>query len=264
MASIRDLLRRANGDDELMTCQVTGDSHVGLVRAINEDSYFCANQPGAPAVLAAVADGMGGHEFGEIASYFVVKYLLAEWHAHDDQPFATVEEVRAFITRSLEKANNHIFHVNRVLRIRWAMGTTATLGVLWNHKLVIGHCGDSRCYRWRKGKLTQLTTDQTWREEMVQHGYLSAEEAATHPLANMLTNCVGALRNLRIEFRTTAVQEGDRYLFCSDGISSLVDEADIGELLGQYADATQGVKHLVHRSLQKGGHDNITAVCLYT
>jgi len=264
MALIRDLLRRSSPEDLQETCQVAGDSHVGLVRTINEDSYVFANQPGVHAVLLGVADGMGGHEFGEIASYFVVKYLVAEWNARDYQPFQSIEDVRAFLTIALEKANNHIFHVNRVLRIRWAMGTTATLGVMWNNKLVVGHCGDSRCYRWRKGKLALLTTDQTWKEEMVQHGYLSQEEASMHPLANMLTNCVGALRNLRIEFRTTTVQEGDRYVFCSDGVSSLIEDDSIEEALGQSPDVATAVRSLVHRSLQKGGHDNITAVCLYT
>ncbi len=99
---------------------------------------------------------------------------------------------------------------------------------------------------------------------MVQHGYLTPDEASMHPLANMLTNCVGALRNLRIEFRTTTVQEGDRFLFCSDGVSSLVDAATIEQQLDQAGDTTDAVKRFVHKSLQKGGHDNITAVCLFT
>ncbi len=207
---------------------------------------------------------MGGHEFGEIASFFVIKYLLREWHSHDHANFDSVQDARDFLSRSLEKANNHIFHVNRVLRIRWAMGTTATLGIMWNNKLIIGHCGDSRCYRLRRGKVTQLTTDQTWKEEMVQHGYLSEEEAAMHPLANMLTNCVGALRNLRIDFRTTTVQEGDRYVFCSDGVSSLMEDAVIEQILKEGIAPNDSVKQFIHAALQRGGHDNITAVCLFT
>ncbi len=264
MALIRDLLRRSGQGTPQLASQIAGDSHVGLVRTVNEDAYICASLQDIKAVLVGVADGMGGHEFGEIASYFVLRYLLTEWHQHDDREFESVQDVRDFLTRALENSNNHIFHVNRVLRIRWAMGTTATLGILWNNKLIVGHCGDSRCYRWRKHKLTQLTTDQTWKEEMVQHGYLTHEEAALHPLANMLTNCVGALRNLRIEFRTTSVHEGDRFLFCSDGVSSQIDEGTIEEILRDTGDATAAVKGFVRASLQRGGHDNITAVCLYT
>lgn len=264
MPLIRDFLRRGQPDSHKLTCRVAGDSHVGLVRSVNEDSYICTCQPPMGAALLGVADGMGGHEFGEIASYFVIKYILREWHLHDEQEFESVEAVRAFLTRSLEKANDHIYHVNRVLRIRWAMGTTATLGVMWRNKLIIGHCGDSRCYRLRKDRLTLLTTDQTWKEEMVQHGYLTPEEAAMHPLANMLTNCVGALRNLRIDFRTTTVHDGDRYLFCSDGVSGQLNDDEIEETLIQSDGAGGAVKQFIHRSLQNGGHDNITAVCLFT
>lgn len=261
MSLIKNLLRR--GGSSLDELELAGDTHVGLMRAQNEDSYIYVNERDADAVLVAVADGMGGHEFGEVASYLCARYLLWAWNERSSPEFHAHGDVTDFIDAALSRANRHIFHVNKVLRIRWAMGTTATVGVLWRDKIVVGHVGDSRCYRLRRQKLKLLTADQNWQAEMVRHGILSEGEAAGHPLCNMLTNCIGALQNLRIEFHTFDVYPGDRYLLCTDGVSSMIDEHQIQQALAKAETAADSVKSLVHSSLRNGGSDNITAVTLF-
>lgn len=242
---------------------IAGATHVGLVRSLNEDSYIFVNRRDDSALLLGVADGMGGHEFGEIASYLVMRYLLAGWNALPDHTFTNGTDAQNYLTMGLSRANEHLFHVNRELRIRWAMGTTATIGIVVDQKLIIGHVGDSRAYRLRKDRLTQLTLDQNWKEEMVRNGILGEREAAAHPFANMLTNCVGALRDLRLVFQTFPLAAGDRYLFCTDGLSTMVPGRALRDIMaGQ--DTPQGVvDESVRQALQHGGNDNVTAVCLY-
>lgn len=247
------------------TYEIAGATHVGLVRNLNEDSYLYIRRPTrCSSVLIGVADGMGGHEFGEIASFMVMRYLLTQWNARDSRPFETIGEVQDYLATSLIRANEHIFHVNKELSIRWAMGTTVTMGIIWENKLIIGHVGDSRAYRLRKGKLQALTVDQNWKEEMVRNGVMSEEDASSHPFSNMLTNCVGAMRDLRIDFKTHTMQPGDRYLFCTDGLSSLVPEADLQAAIVEARPARETVRDLVRQALRHGGMDNITAICLYT
>lgn len=261
MSLVKSFMRR---DGHLpLHYDVAGDTHVGLVRTQNEDSYIYINPPHGGPTLLAVADGMGGHEFGEVASYLCMHYLLNAWRERGDHDFESQDDVMRFIRTVLKRANHHIFHVNKVLQIRWAMGTTATVGILWQQKLVIGHVGDSRCYRLRRRKLKLLTSDQNWQAEMVRHGILTEREAACHPLSNMLTNCVGALQNLRIDFHTSEVFEGDRFVLCSDGVSSMVNDMDIFKVLSDARSSGESVKRLVHLALRNGGADNITAVSLY-
>jgi protein phosphatase len=207
---------------------------------------------------------MGGHEFGEIASFMVMRYLLTQWNAADGTAFEDVADVEEYLSYALVRANEHIFHVNKELSIRWAMGTTVTMGTVYENKLIVAHVGDSRAYRLRKGKITQLTVDQNWREEMVRNGVMSDEDAAAHPFSNMLTNCVGAMRDLRIDFKTHTMAPGDRYLFCTDGLSSLVSEEDLQTAMVDTRPAADTVRDLVRQALRHGGMDNITAICLYT
>lgn len=248
----------------LESCVIAGGSHVGLVRATNEDCFLYVNSPESNAILAGVADGMGGHEFGEVASYLVMKYLLREWKRRDRLPFETKEQITEFIRDTLNTANEHIYHVNKELKIRWCMGTTLSLGVFVENRVIFAQIGDSRCYRLRKNKLKQMTVDQSWREEMVMNGIMTVDEASNHPLSNMLTNCVGAMKNLRIEFTYDTIHPGDRYLFCSDGLSSMVSDERISRLLQETRRPAEGVDELIKYALRGGGTDNITVVSLYT
>jgi protein phosphatase len=200
---------------------LAGDSHVGKVRMLNEDAYMVINHAWNDAILMGIADGMGGHEGGEIASYLVVRYLLSGWNNNGKACFDSRPHITGFLTSCLSKANYHIYRVNSKLNIRWKMGTTATIAVLWRNRIVVAQIGDSRCYRFRSGKIKQLTDDQNWRTKMMHFGGMTQKEADAHPRAHTLTNCIGTCGQLRIAFYDYPIKKGDRYLVCSDGLSSL-------------------------------------------
>ncbi len=261
MAFLANLLHR---DPVVEGFHVIGGTHVGLVRSSNEDSYLYVNSPWSNAVLVAVADGMGGHEFGEVASFLVMRYVLDCWNHRGDKPFESREDATSFMHDALHRANAHIYHVNRELKIHMCMGTTVTMGVFFQNKLVVAQVGDSRCYRTRKKKMKLLTVDQNWREEMVQNGIMTDEEAANHPLSNMLTNCVGAMKTLKIEYVVETVHPGDRYLFCTDGLNSVVKDERIARIVRDSKLPQYGVEELIKHALRCGGTDNITTICLYS
>jgi len=253
-----------NGADEpLRSRDLAGATHIGWTRQLNEDSYLCANFPHLDAILLGVADGMGGHEGGEIASFLVIRSLIASWNNRRDIAFQKREEVNLFLENALEKANQHIFKVNQKLRIRWVMGTTVTFGVCWNHHLNLVHVGDSRAYCWRDGTLQQLTRDHNWMEEMILSGALSRRQAKAHPMAGMLTNCLGGREELEMDFKSIEIRSGDRFLFCSDGLSSMVAERKMEKIIGEAPGPDDAVSSLIELSLSGGGLDNITAVCLF-
>jgi protein phosphatase len=243
---------------------LAGDSHVGLTRTLNEDCYLYVRDADASAICLGVADGMGGHEGGEVASYLVMSYLLNDWRGRGGAPFSSTDDVFAFLASALQRANAHVFRINQKLKIRWPMGTTATIGVVWGNKLVVAHVGDSRCYCFRKRKGIKLTTDQNWMNEMIKKGGMTAMEAALHPLSNTLTNCVGTQEHLHIDSQVHTILAGDRYLFCTDGVSSLVGADHLCHVACDAADAPDMVKRLLAMSLRNGGTDNITAVGLFT
>ena len=264
MSILRHFLGLKNKPNPLLEhCTVGAGTHVGRVREHNEDAYICICNPWDNAVLLGVADGMGGHEGGEIASYLATRSLMASWNKNGHAQFRNKSAVRGFLDHGLANANRQIYAINKKLNIRWKMGTTATIGIVWRNKLTVAHIGDSRCYRMRNGAIRLLTSDHNWMNEMIESGRMTAEEAEAHPLAETLTNCLGTFEHLRIEFCEYTIAKGDRYLFCSDGVSSYIDTALISEQLNAYDTATQSVDNLVNVSLTNSGADNITAVCLF-
>ncbi|MCH2175243.1 MAG: protein phosphatase 2C domain-containing protein [Lentisphaeria bacterium] len=242
---------------------LSGATHVGLVRASNEDSFLCLEKKSGNAMLFGVADGMGGHEFGEVASYLVMRYMLDAWHKLPTNSIHNTDQAIDFLRFNLEKSNQHIYHVNKELKIRWCMGTTVTMGMLVGNQLVVAQIGDSRCYKVSRKKMSQITIDQSWQEEMVRNGIMSAQAASNHPLSNMLTNCLGAKNALSVEFSIDTVSEGDRYIFCSDGLNSMVDDEIISKICQESSNPQKGVDELIKAALRNGGSDNVTVLCLY-
>lgn len=263
MSIWQSIIGRREQAPPILDLHLAGETHVGRVRKHNEDGYLlCRGESGQRALLG-VADGMGGHEGGEVASYLALRSLLSYWHNTRGNDWVDGESTRVFLEKALREANDDLFHVNQRLKIRRAMGTTATIGAVFDDNLVIAHAGDSRCYRLRKGQLTMLTADQNWMTEMVRTGRMSILEASMHPLSKTLTNCLGALPRVDIVCTACNVLPGDRYLFCSDGVSSMIDDDEIATAMIEAASPLDLVRDAVRRSLRKGGFDNITAVCMF-
>lgn len=228
---------------------VAAKTDVGRVRQANEDSYL-VKEP-----LFAVADGMGGHIAGDVASATAVD-LISE-RADESMPRNTAELasiVRGANAAVWEKAQN-----DPALR---GMGTTCTLALFNEHEIHIAHVGDSRAYLYRGQELSQITEDHTLVSRMVREGRLKAEEAERHPQRSIITRALGVDADVEVDELSMEVAEGDRFLLCSDGLTSMIGYHDLHEVLSTQPDPNAAAEELVSRALDAGGEDNITVVLI--
>ena len=218
---------------------------VGCVRDHNEDSLVVAPP------LFAVADGMGGHAAGEVASEIAVN-VLAEL-APKDLDGAALEH-------AVEEANHEIIRAARDGRGREGMGTTLTACMLENERLVIAQVGDSRAYLLHHGKLQQLTRDHSLMADMIEAGQLTPEEARHHPQRSVITRALGSDPNTRPDMYEINVETGDRLLVCSDGLSSMIEDEQIEAVMRRVPDPQRCASQLVNEAIAAGGHDNVTVI----
>lgn len=239
-------------------------SHCGLVRDSNEDNFLLIRLPGAEDAILAVADGLGGHEGGEIASYFALQALLSSrLRCGVGNGFRSVADAKALLRDGLVLANERIHAINRKLGGGMRMGTTVVAGVFLRSRLVVAHSGDSRCYRWRNHRLDQLTRDHSWVEFMVQEGNITRDEANGHPLSHMLANCVGTRPSTHVSLKVVPSRAGDRYMLCTDGVSAVLSDEAISECLADTRSAQEAVSLVIRKSLSHGGIDNISAAVAF-
>lgn len=226
-----------------------GATDTGRVRSTNEDAFLVDAELG----LFAVADGMGGHAAGEVASHLALETLHAHVSAASERPAEEVlaEGIRAASTAIVEHA--------RADRSKSQMGTTVTALLVRGDRATLGHVGDSRLYRVRWGEVDKLTQDHTAAAELVRAGAISEADAPAHPWAHILSRVVGREGPLDVEVATIALAPGDRFLLCSDGFSdSLSDPRWLADLEPTAPDVA--ARLLVARAVELDGRDNATAV----
>ncbi|MBI4861665.1 MAG: Stp1/IreP family PP2C-type Ser/Thr phosphatase [Candidatus Riflebacteria bacterium] len=239
--------------------EVAGLSDVGLVRAKNEDSFYIAEPPRADlarGVLLAVADGMGGHLAGEVASSCAVDFMSTYY---SDEPFdGTIEEK---LSQKVVQANETLLALAQTSQMLEGMGTTLSSALLVeNGKLVICHVGDSRIYLLREGELEAQTNDHSFVGEQVRLGLLTEDEARVHPARNIITRALGIRTRVEPELSTLDLKPGDRILLASDGLHGYVEEAQIRQALMESPCASEAAARLVGLALDAGGMDNVTVV----
>lgn len=217
----------------------------GYVRQINEDSLV-SSPP-----LFAVADGMGGHAAGEVASEIAIGTLEERVHAR-----TTVRE----LGQAVEYANRAVILAADEAQGLKGMGTTLTAALVQEDRVSIAHVGDSRAYLLYQGKLQQITRDHSLMADLIESGTLSAEEASTHPKRSVITRALGSDARMTPDLYEINIQAGDRLLLCSDGLSSMVDNAEIESILARIRDPQRCADSLVNAALDAGGHDNITVI----
>ena len=222
-------------------------SHVGLRRKLNEDTYHGDSELG----LWLVADGMGGHACGEIASA-----LARE---------AIVREVRngTALPQAIRLADEEIIRASRRRNDTLPMGTTVVAARVLGNRYEVAWVGDSRAYLWRDGTLAQLSQDHSYVQEMIAQGTLTAEQARAHPHRNVITQALGVTDPAHLNVATTAgeLRPGMQLLLCSDGLTEEVDDAALAAALSQHdCSAQECVDTLVAAALDGGGTDNITAI----
>ena len=229
-----------------------GASHVGQVRDSNEDAYLVAD------TVVAVADGMGGHVAGEVASATALE-PLRELDGRDfDDANAALTALRDAVIAANAKVSatansDPSFH---------GMGTTLTAALLDGRQLHVAHVGDSRAYLLRNGNLSQLTDDHTLVQHLIDEGQLTHEEAATHPQRSVVTRAIGVSPEVEVDAMTLDLLPDDQVLLCSDGLTGVVTDADITEILQADTTLDEALRALIRMANNNGGPDNITAVLL--
>jgi protein phosphatase len=223
---------------------------VGCVRDGNEDAIGC--WPYEDGLLFAVADGLGGHNAGEIASSLALEVLVQETESAP-QSWPIAKRLR----RAVQEANLKIYNKGMTVPELRRMGTTLTASAVVGSTLVTAHVGDCRLYLLRGENLTQLTKDHTWVWEQVQYGILSPEEARTHPRRNVLSRSLGHDLIISVDVLTMDVRPGDVLLQCSDGIHALLAETEILESL-QSAQPDAACRAMIRRARAAGGGDNLS------
>lgn len=230
-----------------MSIRYAAKSDVGRVRDANEDAYL-VQEP-----LFVVADGMGGHLAGDVASRMAVDVLM---HDLDTKIDIDADSLIA----AVRHANEVIFEESRSNVELSGMGTTCTAAFVDGGEARIAHVGDSRAYLLRGGSLSQLTDDHTLVNRMVKEGRLRPEEAERHPQRSVITRALGIDPNVKVDYKTLELSSGDRLLLCSDGLSSMIDGALIERVLVETGDPDSAADRLVELANDAGGEDNITVV----
>lgn len=232
-----------------MKLNAGGSTHVGLVRDHNEDAFLLDGP------LFVVADGMGGHNGGEVASGTTIETFHGAIRglAVDPNPVTRLAEVA-------QAANRAVFSKASGDPELARMGTTLTAAMARDGRLFIAHVGDSRCYRLRDGRLDQLTVDHTLVGEFVREGRITEEQARTHPQRSIITRALGVEPAVPIDSITLEVANGDRFLICSDGLYGMLYDEEILSYLTAVPDPQQCAEQLIDAANRAGGEDNTTVI----
>lgn len=226
-------------------------SHIGRVRASNQDSGYAGTH------LFLVADGMGGHAGGDVASSLATQAVTAV----ADERFESAEIAQQRLVESVKNSAAELAEAVREHPDLSGMGTTVSALLRHNSQVVIAHIGDSRIYRFRKGVLEQITTDHTFVQKLVETGRITPEEALVHPRRNVLMRVLGDFEgSVDIDTEILETEPGDRWMLCSDGLCGYATEAAIAEVLKSEPDAAKAADKLIDLALERGAPDNVTVV----
>ena len=226
---------------------------VGIVRSGTEDNYLMLADRG----IFIVADGMGGHAAGEVASEMAVRLISRDLGTVRGIPD---EEVAERMRQAIRGANAAIYERTLTEHDKRGMGTTATALVLLPNRFLLGHVGDSRAYRLRDGQFEQLTKDHSYVQEQVDAGLLTPEQARVHPYSNVITRCVGANQDVIPDTYGGDLRTGDVVLLASDGLTGMLEDEHIHKILEAPGGPQDWVDAMINDANRRGGLDNITAI----
>ncbi|RQO60521.1 Stp1/IreP family PP2C-type Ser/Thr phosphatase [Paucibacter sp. KBW04] len=241
-----------------MSLEFFSATDVGRARDNNEDSVALDEDVG----LAVLADGMGGYNAGEVASQMLTSFIRSElgrW-LKESGAAASPADVRRAMDICVDNANRAIFNAANTNPRYAGMGTTLVLGVFREEGLLLGHVGDSRGYRLRAGQLTQITRDHSLLQEQLDAGLLTPEEAVYSNNKNLVTRAVGVEDTVMLELHLHEVLPGDQFLFCSDGLSDMLEDDALRQILCARPALPEAARALVDAANEAGGRDNIALV----
>lgn len=230
----------------------------GRARDNNEDSVVYDEA----SLTVVLADGMGGYNAGEIASGMATAFIkseLSRWLTEAGSGIKA-KEVRRAMEICVDNANRSIFNSANSNASYAGMGTTLVVGVFRDARLVLGHIGDSRCYRLRSGDFQQITKDHSLLQEQMDAGLITPEQAATSSIKNLVTRALGVDESVLLEVNEHQVQVGDLYLMCSDGLSDMIDDDAINRIVTSELALDQKATQLIDQANENGGRDNISVL----
>jgi len=241
-----------------MIYEICTDTDPGLARDNNEDAVAFDAQTG----LCILADGMGGYNAGEIASGMACAFIKSEmsrWLSQAGKN-ANAEEVKRAMEICVQNANHSIFNAANSNPQYTGMGTTLVVGVFQEDRLMLGYIGDSRCYRLRGEDFQQITKDHSLLQEQIDAGLIIPEHALTFANKNLVTRALGVEDSVLLDVTEHRVEVGDVYLMCSDGLSDMVRDQPIADIMLTNASLEQKATHLIAAANTSGGRDNISVV----
>lgn len=240
-----------------------GETHIGLVRDVNEDCFCYIDYPGDINSLAAVADGIGGHQGGGIASTLCCRGLVAAWKKLRAGQFRSTEKIIDFLRDQMIRMNNDIHAQNCRKKLSQPMGTTLIAAVFTPSRVVVAHAGDSRLYCHSNGRLLRLTEDHSLISDLVKKRVISEHEAPNHPFSHVISKSVGPTHPLEPEVNIYHRAPGAKFLMCSDGLTYQVPDEEIAAIMKSQPTAKSALNQLMKTALIKGGEDNITIICAF-
>jgi len=231
-----------------LTLRFVGRSEIGHVRKNNEDSGYASSD------LLVVADGMGGHSAGELASAATVAAVVAACESSEQ-----VDELLPLLEDAVIISGEYIADVVSGNRELTGMGTTLTAVAMRDDRIAMAHVGDSRAYLMRDGELVQMTKDHTYVQSLVDSGEITSDEAAVHPRRNLLMRAIDGIHAVEVDLSVREARVGDRFLLCSDGLCGVISDEAIGNAM-RISDPTQSVTELIDSVLSAGAPDNVTVI----
>jgi len=236
-----------------------GKSDRGLARSQNEDAFCIISGTDHQPVILAVADGMGGHKAGNVASGMAMQILQATLQ-QDLSRNQDEDAIKKKLAGVVKKANQAIYKRSMLERECEGMGTTLIITAVMGSKMIVAHVGDSCVYLFRNRTLQKVTTDHTYVEELVRIGTLTREEAMVHPKRNYITRAVGCTSQVEADLFAVELEPADRLLLCSDGLNKMLPEDEILNIIYSSDDPDKLCGDLIEMSNRRGGIDNITAL----
>jgi PPM family protein phosphatase len=241
--------------------RASGLTDVGRARKHNEDCYEIDRD----SRLFVVADGMGGHSHGEVASRIAVDAIreFVQRGSADGHAVESIPQLRDHSNRlrnAVRVAHDEVLRAIHEDAALHGMGTTVVGLLVEDETAALAHVGDSRAYRIRNGELELLTQDHTWVHEQVRAGYLSEEQARHHPLKNVVTRALGSEKEVLVDLQEIEVSPGDVYLICSDGLTTMLDDNDIHRIVSQGRSLDDTCRELIAEANSRGGLDNVTVI----
>lgn len=239
-----------------------GASAVGLVRPNNQDYFHIPFEGHKELNLFAVADGMGGQNAGEVASTLAISTFCSNLKNSSITEKSFDDDISIALRSAFIEANSVIYKAGNANEKYKNMGTTMTAALIINNIIYIAHVGDSRAYLVTDSKIKQLTVDHSYVQELLNEGIITQHEAQFHPDRNKITRALGTEKSIDVDIYMYSWQVGDVLLLCSDGLTNMLSNDNIFQIIHDSTSCKTAVKELISAAEKNGGHDNITAICI--